>query len=313
MGSAMAVPRTAILRVNVFGGTRLLLSGDTNILFTVFDGFKKQVFREFRQASSVPFRVPFYDNLGDDYTVIAHTDGCLQAGFFPVKVSATVPEDIDLMLISKDAGFDFRPARWGSLQRSHPAWIPILASGAQDEKAAKDRYAQLMEQRSESLAALLNILTALSGIHLPAGGPLDYFKELVWDDSMQRDRFFAYANRALLEQIRRAAQQGAFQQESGSAVFHQGATDSYKQVQFGEANVQLTFHENEIREIDGVECILVEPDIDYFRDLAAHALLEVVANGITGSMTDPRQVYVLRWIAGRHADVPDFDPPYTLV
>ena len=58
---------------------------------------------------------------------------------------------------------------------------------------------------------------------------------------------------------------------------------------------------------------MVEPDIDYYKDLAAHALLEVVANGITGSLTDPRQVYVLRWIAGRHAGVPGFDPPYTIV
>jgi len=42
----------------------------------------------------------------------------LQAGFFPVKVSAVAPEDIDLMLIPKEAGFDFRPARWTALQRS---------------------------------------------------------------------------------------------------------------------------------------------------------------------------------------------------
>jgi RHS repeat-associated protein len=28
-------------------------------------------------------------------------------------------------------------------------------------------------------------------------------------------------------------------------------------------------------------------------------------------MTDPKQVYVLRWIAGRHAGVPEFAPPYT--
>jgi hypothetical protein len=141
---------------------------------------------------------------------------------------------------------------------------------------------------------------------------VDYFKELVWDQTMQRDRFFGYADRALLDQVRRAASRGVFQRELGTAVFHPGATDSYKQVQFGEANVQLTFHEGQARKIGGVDCVLVEPDIDYFKDPAAHALLEVIVNGITGSLTDPKQVYVLRWIAGRHAGVPDFSPPYSL-
>ena len=84
------------------------------------------------------------------------------------------------------------------------------------------------------------------------------------------------------------------------------------EIQFGEANVQLTFHENDRKTIDGVDCLVVEPDIDYFKDLAAHALLEVITNGLTGSLTDPRQVYVLRWIAGKHAGVPDFDPLYTI-
>ena len=84
-------------------------------------------------------------------------------------------------------------------------------------------------------------------------------------------------------------------------------------MQFGEANVQLTFHEGRTRTVDGVDCVVVEPDIDYYKDLAAHALLEVLANGLTGSITDPRQVYVLRWIAGQRAGVPEFDPLYTIV
>jgi hypothetical protein len=48
------------------------------------------------------------------------------------------------------------------------------------------------------------------------------------------------------------------------------------------------------------------------KDLAAHTLLEVISNGLSGNLTDPRQVYVLRWIAGRHAGVPEFDPPYVI-
>ena len=56
-------------------------------------------------------------------------------------------------------------------------------------------------------------------------------------------------------------------------------------------------------------CVKVEIDMDYFRDLLAHALLEVLPNQFGGE-TDPRQIYVLRWVAGRQAGVSDFNPPY---
>lgn len=42
----------------------------------------------------------------------------------------------------------------------------------------------------------------------------------------------------------------------------------------------------------------VEPDIDYYQNLVAHTLLEVIPNAITHGLTDPKKVYVLRWIAG---------------
>src|ERR1039458_7584275 len=80
----------------------------------------------------------------------------------------------------------------------------------------------------------------------------------------------------------------------------------------GKPTSKLTFHEGDKKTINGLDCVMVEPDIDYYKDLAAHALLEVVTNKLTDSLTDPRQVYVLRWIAGRHAGVPNFEPPYTL-
>lgn len=79
-----------------------------------------------------------------------------------------------------------------------------------------------------------------------------------------------------------------------------------------EANVQLTFHEKDTETICGVPCIKVEPDIDYYKDLGAHALLEMIPNAITHGLTDPKKAYVLRWIAGRHAGVPEVAPPYTI-
>jgi hypothetical protein len=136
-------------------------------------------------------------------------------------------------------------------------------------------------------------------------------RELIWDE-MQQDRFFAWADPVLIDQVIQAAAHGVFSPEPGTAIFHPGATRSWKQIQFGEANVQLTFHENDKKTIDGVDCVMLEPDIDYYKDLLAHAILEVTPNSLTHSITDPRQVYVLRWMAGRHAGVPNFEPPYTL-
>jgi len=43
------------------------------------------------------------------------------------------------------------------------------------------------------------------------------------------------------------------------------------------------------------------------RNLPAHFFLEVVPNKFTGGLTDPRLVYVLRWMAEKQAGS-DFNP-----
>lgn len=309
MATSGAAPKTCSLSVRIFDGTRNPLPAGVSVLTTIFDGHKKQVFRD-EVGNNTNFKVPFHDNLGDDYTVIAHASGYRQAGFFPVKVSRQFDAAIDLMLLPENAGYNFAAARWSRLRTSHKRLHELLAAGG--GAAAQSRYEDLLENRGAALACIFNILAILPGVHLAAGSPLDYLVELSWDE-IKDDRCFAWADARLASQVRAAAERGIFRREPGSAIFHPGATDSYKQVQFGEANVQLTFHEDETRDIGGTACFKLECDVDYFRDTGAHALLEVLVNGITGSITDPKQVYVLRWMAGRHAGVPEFDPPYTIV
>jgi hypothetical protein len=299
------------LKLNVFDGSRQPIPADEKILFTITDGNARQLFRDFYRSGTT-FDVPFYDNFGDNYTVVGFLDGHDQAGFTPVKCSPQTPQSLDIMLLKKNAGFNFASARWDDLAAANPLLSGILAHGAADDGAARDRYTQLMEIRPAVLACLFNITTAMAAIQLPAGNPLDYFKELIWDDTMAQDRFYGYADPAFYDQVKLAAAHGTFSRELGFAAFHKGATDSYKQIQFGEANVQLTFHANDTKVIDGLTCMKMEPDIDYFKDLLAHALLEVIVNGLSGNLTDPRQVYVLRWIAGRHAGVAEFNPPYVI-
>src|SRR5262249_30905017 len=204
--------------------------------------------------------------------------------------------------------FNFADAGWDRIKTVYP----FLASGASDTDG-RARYTNLMEKKPKALACLLNLCTAMGQIFLSEGTPLTCIKQVIWDNSLAQDRFFAYCDPRLLDLVKSAAQQGQFVPEFGSSIFHPGATASWKQVQFGEANVQLTFHENTRETGDGLECIVVEPDIDYFRDAAAHGLLEVLRNKLTSGLTDPEAVYALRWIAGRRAGIPEFNPPYTIV
>jgi hypothetical protein len=291
----------------------------TEVLLTLRDGNQNPVplpQNGYFKAPTINVEgLPFFDNFGDNYTVVAWTDGCSQAGFMPVKVNPQAPAIIDLMLLRKDATFNFPDARWDSLKQNHPDYAALLAAGAADDAAAEDRYTQLIEKQPAVLACFFNLVTAMSQIFLPIGTPLDYIRELIWDDSKQQgmkpDRFFAWADRKLIDQVIQAGHK-QFAPEPDAAQFHPGATRSWKQVQFGEANVQLTFHEGQTQQIGGVDCVVVEPDIDYYKDPLAHATIEVFPNEVAHSRTDPRQVYVLRWIAGRNGDAPDFDPPYFL-
>jgi len=303
----------ASLLVRVFNGARQLIDPTVNLLITIRDGDQKELYRDYYHGPKVRFPVPFSNNLADKCTVIVYADGYKQAGFMPVKVSLTVERVVDLMLLPEHAKINFDYPSLAALNQTNPKLVKLLSHGAADEAAAENRYAQLAQNDPTALAALLNITTAMQQVHLSEGTPLDYLIELFWDDSMAQDRFFAWADAGLINQVKLAAEQGEFAPEHGAAFFHTGATLSYKQIQFGEANVQLSFHENDIREIDGVQCVKVEPDIDYYKDIGGHALLEVVPNHITGGLTDPEQVYVLRWIAGQQAGLPQFDPLYTIV
>ena len=279
-----------------------------DILVRVIDGDKQQVLSEFLPGPTIDIKVPTFDNTRDFYTVLASVDGFVQAGFFPVKVAASTLRPVFLMLLPKNGRPKFTRATWSKLKEENPEVLELFMNDAPSEAAAKRRYGSLLKREPNVAAGLWNIVTALGQIHLSTGTALSYMRQLNWDASMQQDRLFGLADSELVEQVEVAAAQGAFAPEVGPGIFHPGATSSFKQLAFGEANVQLTFHEDDAP--NGL--VGIEVDLDYFRDQAAHAILEVVPNLFTRGLTDPKRVYVLRWIAGRQAGVPDFSPPYTI-
>jgi hypothetical protein len=250
----------------------------------------------------------------DNYAVIAFAKGYKQAGFFPVKVRPRATQTVDIMLVppAKRAQFDFARSTWTALGQNWPELKVLLTAGATSDTAAGKRYGDLMESAAGGpLACLLNLCEAASQLNLSVNTGFDYLKEIVFEKIGDAkppapDRFFAWVEPALLQQMVEAEQQDVV--EPAPFALHPGATKSWKQIQFGEANLQFTFHENDRKN----GRILLELDIDYFRDTSAHLVLEVTVNGLTQTVSDPRDVYVLRWIAGRRAGVPEFDPLYTI-
>jgi hypothetical protein len=303
------MPDGSSLRLRIFDGSRQPFLPPAQFLVRIVDGNQTQRIWQYYSANDITFNgLPFFDNLFDNYTVVVSADGYQQAGFVPVKLSNQYVTTQDIMLIPKDPGFNFANARWPVASSRYP----FIAAGV-DNATGEQRYDDVLEA-GKPLACLLNLCEAMSQIALPQGTPLDYLKQLRWDAPFApaQDRFFAWCEVALIDQVKVAAARGFFAVQDAPGTFHPGATSGWKQIQFGEANVQLTFHENDKTVINGVNCVMVESDMDYYRDLGAHIILEVIPNELTHSLTDPAQVYVLRWIAGRTAGVPEFAPRYTI-
>jgi hypothetical protein len=303
---------TSELRLRLFDGTGQLFPAGTNALVTVIDGYQKEIVRNYYRGGEIHFDgLPFYDNFGDNYAVIAFVDGYKQAGFQPVKLSPAAPATVDLMLAPKEPVFNFAGLSWDSAKQRMPF---LAALPGQSDGDAQDRFSQLIESNgSKSLACMLNLVAAMNEIDLEGGTPTSFIRQIRWDYKFPaQDRFFAYCDSALIDEVRGAAAKGEFDPEHAPGLLHPGASLSWKQNQFPEANVQLTFHTDPVDCVPAQGWVTVEPDIDYYKDLTAHAILEVARNELTGSLTEPAQVFVLRWIEQRRLGLPDFKPGYSL-
>ena len=335
------MPDTANIILNAYAGTRQLFpntlqwSAQTKDGRAPSQGQNTLQFLNLKGASQI-LSVPFFDNFGDMYTVIASIDGYDNSAWYPVHVSNQTPVTLDLMFLKKNAAPHFAQATWEQLLLRRPSVAAIIQRGCADAGDAAGKYSAALEFRALPLACFLNIVTALGAMKLPSGKTaLDYYWNISWpagdakdpawltslDNVFHQDRFFCYVDQDILPDVRNGKGHGFSQETDPQAWGHDGATESYKQTQFDVANVQLTFHGNDtcaLVDDNGlpVKCIKIEPDIDYYKDVAAHALLEVIPNWIAKGVGDkglsnPKAVYVLRWLATRREGLPDFDPLYT--
>src|SRR5215471_4051201 len=77
-------PRATIL-INLYDGTRELLTPQTKLLLRIIDGEQRHVFTDFVKGPTIRVTVPFQDGLRDTYTVLASADSYLQASGMCLK------------------------------------------------------------------------------------------------------------------------------------------------------------------------------------------------------------------------------------
>jgi hypothetical protein len=292
--------------INIYDGAMQPFT--THALLNVQNGQDVRMPAKDVNAPNIYIHLPFHNGLGDEYSIVVSAKDYRDAGYF-AKVDPHVVSEIKLVMIRKKPTFKF--LSWQELTSKYPAISQFLTVGM-DPSAAEARYVSVQKTKPRALACLLNLTVAMSEIDLGGKSPLAYFREICWDNTMAQDRFFGFVDPAIIPAVRAEAEKGAFAEEKTCAQFHPGSTHSWKQIAFDVANVQLTFHENNTKNIDGLTCVMIEPDIDDYKNLVDHGLLEVLPNLVTGGLTDPTGVYALRWTTAEDNAGPSFDPGYTL-
>ncbi len=307
---------TGDIKVNIIDGQRNWLPSPNKVLLQLWRNGSELAHEGFHNANAIKLTFEVHDNLSDQFRVVAYADKYGQSGFYPVNLAAQKTTQVYLMLIPKSGTAVFDDAGPGVLETNGPQLADLLQRSGERSQFETLRTNPVT---ANECAALLNISAAMDDILLPKH-VLKYYSRILWADlpgstlmreHPQPDRFFGFADRQLVAEIRKLNSIGKFPEEKDPGKKgHPGATCSFKQNLFGEANVQLTFHENTVDPTDPGK-IMVEADMDFFADQLSHFFLEVIPNKFSGGKTNPLAVYVLRWMAARQNSL-SFNPPYRI-
>lgn len=308
---------TAVIEVHLYDGSRreVAAPGPNDCLVTMRPSWDTRFRSEFVTTNPVARRVAFRDD-GSTYTVLASLKGHQDAGFMPVRLQKDQAKRVHLMLLRRDATFDFTDASWEALQTPERRDLFTFLNA---DPAAAMKYDALRQSQPECLSCLLNITAAIGSLPTPF---LQHFKLIDLErlgaaqstEGVKPDRFFAWVDPKIQKDI--VADGSTF--EKANSALHPNATSSFKETRFDEANLQFTFHENDKQTISGVECIKVEMDMDYYKDIGAHVLLEVIPNEVSRrlqigpGLTDPRTIYAMRWMAAANRGQ-SYNPLYRIV
>ncbi len=170
----------ATMVVTVFDGTRQPIQGG-EFRIRILDGFQNMLFDNYAPGPAKVFRLPYRDNLQDNCTVLVTADEHVDAGFTPLKLSTAAVALVDLMLLPDSTTFQF--LAWDDLKEADSTVASFIGLGCSDTEA-QAHYDYLRQSKPPALASLLNLTTAMKAIQLPSRTPLDYFKSILWDESL---------------------------------------------------------------------------------------------------------------------------------
>jgi hypothetical protein len=294
---------------------------EQQVLVTLVDGAERIVHRAMHATPQIRFTIPVTNGPIDTYRVTVSADNHLDAGQAAVHLDAGAQSIVDVMLLPRRGMFRFDPL--DALGGVHANLAPLLTTFLTEQFGSADEaaYRQLQSTNPGGLATLLSISSAFAGFGAAAttttgtflmpddaigSHPLDFIQKL---QRLEPDRFFATASSDMLKWLR-----GASRTFTGAPNgLHPGSFISFKEVRYPEGNVQFTFSKTG----DDAQ-LIVDSDIDLFKDTASHLLLEVLpTDGLhVNAGTDPRTAYALRWMSVQRVKATtglDFNPPFAVV
>jgi hypothetical protein len=307
----MAGERVARATIVLYDGAEQPIAEEMDVLLEIRNNYGVNQ-SNWVKGPVIQLDLQFLDGPGDNYTVTIWVKGNRGTGDF-VKADPKTHQILKFMLVPVPTKLTFRP--WAELKAKYPKAAEFVGLGLADDAAAQQRYATLQTEKPASLACFMNLIAAMNEIGIGGGKtPLDYLKEIKWDETFAQDRFFGYIDPAVIPAVVAAAADGGFAEEKDPGTYHPGATLSYKQTEYDYSNVQLTFYENaaDLKKVGDLECVMFEPDMDLYKDLLDHGLLEVLPNLLTHGLTDPVDILSLRWLDTTDAYESPFDPGYSL-
>jgi hypothetical protein len=296
-----------ILIIELYDSRRTMVSADFESQVTLLRGDYRAVHRGRHQGATLQFELELTNGPLDNYVVHVAAPHHYDAWYHPVNLRRfggarrSAGRSLSLMMLPRKTRYLFSP--WAGLA------VDLRRFIGQDG-SYYDELLDHSEETQDKLAAIHNFTTALKSIELEGRSVFSYFRQLIvaGERAPERDRFYALAHKDLEPALERARRQKLW--AKGSTAFHPGSTASYKEKAYGEGNIQLSLYGNE--QVSLRDSLMVEVDIDYYKDTLSHGLLELVPNKLLEKTTDPKMAYRLRWMAMRNVAGLEFDPSYVL-
>lgn len=227
---------------------------------------------------------------GQRYVVSVAASGHRSHSFFPVKPRPNAVVIKRMMLVRNDPQPDFSKFNFARLRAESPEFHGAFSKNIKEESflglpTSDKRFG------SVRVAALLNFEAKLRSLSLKQGHGAMYVLGVEDIDCCERDRLKAFVKPEMPDHVKELKTFDQLDSKLNKKNHPDHPVGFKEQVDF--ASLQLSFAEQAVKPFaaePGLPALASDIDIDFFTDLAHVG--EVLKNKITGSKTDPYDVYV---------------------